>query len=229
MNPLSFTFADRPTAGLQLARVIQKRFTGKPDIVLGLPRGGVPVAFEIAQVLGVPLDVMPVRKIALPDNPELAIGAIAGKTVVRESNSPFDVSTRRFAELARVQTAELRRREQTYRSGLRRLNLQSLDVLLVDDGLATGCTMLAAVREAKRLGAARVLVAAPVTSDAAHALVRAESDEVVAIRIEPHLSSVGAWYEDFDQVEDSQVCELLAQSRAVDGRMQHESRSDTRR
>jgi predicted phosphoribosyltransferase len=229
MNPLSSTFANRTTAGLELARVLQKRFAGKPNVVLGLPRGGVPVAFEIAQVLGVLLDVLPVRKIALPDNPEFAIGALAGKTVVRESNSPFDVSTRRFAELARVETVELRRREHTYRSGLPRLNLKSLDVLLVDDGLATGCTMLAAVREGKRLGAARVLVAAPVTSEAAYALVRAEADEVVALRIEPHLSSVGAWYDDFDQVEDREVCELLARSRAVAGRMQLENRSDTRR
>jgi len=148
---------------------------------------------------------------------------------VRESNSPFGVSRGRFAELARVQTVELRRRAQKYRSGLPQLNLTGLDVLLVDDGLATGCTMLAAVREAKRLAAARVLVAAPVTSDAAHALVRAEADEVVALRVEPHLSSVGTWYEDFDQVDDLEVCELLARSRAVAGRMQHENRFDTRR
>jgi len=219
MNPLSSTFTNRTTAGLELGQVLRKRGIGKPGKVLGLPRGGVPVAFEIAQVLGAPLDVMPVRKIALPDNPELAIGAIAGATTVREANSPFNVPAGRFAALARAQRVELRRRERSYRAGLPPLDLRGLDVLLVDDGLATGCTMLAAVRESNRLGAARVLVAVPVTSDAAHARVRAEADDLIALRIETHLSCVGEWYDDFNQVEDSQVCELLARSRGTIGRL----------
>jgi len=223
MNPLSCTFSNRTSAGFELGHVLQTRGVGRPGIVLALPRGGVPVAFEVAQMFGAPLDVMPVRKIALPDNPELAIGAIAGNTIVRESNLSFEVPTHRFAALARAQGAELRRRELIYRAGLPPLVLKGLDVLLVDDGLATGCTMLAAVREANSLGAARVLVAAPVASDTGHALVRAEADEVIAIRIEPHLSSVGAWYDDFTQVQDSEVCELLARSRTADRRMQHES------
>ncbi|MBS0421219.1 MAG: phosphoribosyltransferase [Proteobacteria bacterium] len=229
MTSSSFTFADRKTAGIQLGAAIRRRSLAAPGVVLGLPRGGVPVAFEISRVLGAPLDVMPVRKIAMPDNPEFAIGAIAGKTVVRESNPPFEVSTQQFAELARLQRVELRRRERIYRAGLLPLNLKGLDVLLVDDGLATGCTMLAAVREANRLGASRVIVAAPVASDAGHALVRAEADEVIALRIEPRLSSVGAWYDDFTQVEDFEVCELLARCRAAaDRRVQHDRQPDSR-
>lgn len=228
MNPMSTTFTNRTTAGIELGQVLRKRGVGAPGIVLGLPRGGVPVAFEIARVLHAPLDVMPVRKIAMPDNPELAIGALAGETLVRESNSPFPVSTQRFAELARTQRAELERRERIYREGLAPLDLQRLDVLLVDDGLATGCTMLAAIREAKRLSAARVVVAVPVASDSGYALTRAEADEVVALEIEPHLSAVGEWYEDFSQVEDSEVCELLRRSWAGVSRKQRESRTSLR-
>lgn len=224
MNPMSSTFTNRTTAGIELGQVLRKRGVGRPGIVLGLPRGGVPVAFEIAQVLHAPLDVMPVRKIAMPDNPELAIGAIAGKTLVRESDSRFQVPTQHFGELAHAQRVELQRRERIYRAGLTALDLERLDVLLVDDGLATGCTMLAAIREAKRLGAARVVVAVPIASDSGYALARAEADEVVALEIAPHLSSVGEWYEDFSQVEDSEVCELLQRFRAGGGRKQRESR-----
>ena len=220
MKRLSSTFENRTTAGAELGQVLRGRGLGTPDVVLGLPRGGIPVAYEIASVLGAPLDVMPVRKIAMPHNRELAIGAIAGETIVRMSDPTYEFPTARFTELARVQQRELRRREQIYRAGLPPLDLKSLDVLLVDDGLATGCTMLAAVREANRLGAARVLAATPVASDNGHALVRAEADEVITLRIEPHLSSVGAWYDDFDQVEDAEVCELLARSRAADKEMQ---------
>lgn len=222
------TFADRTTAGIELGHAIHERGLGASGIVLGLPRGGVPVASEIAVALRAPLDVMAVRKIALPKNPEFAIGAIAGKTIVREPNPPFEVSTALFNELARRQRVELRRRERTYRPGRPPLNLKGLDVLLVDDGLATGCTMLAAVREANRLQASRVIVAAPVASDSGYALVRAEADEVIALRIEPHLSSVGAWYEDFRQVEDSEVCALLSLPWTVDGRLQREGRHHSR-
>jgi putative phosphoribosyl transferase len=207
-------FANRTSAGIELADAIRQRGIAVPSLVLGLPRGGVPVAFEIARAFHAHLDVMPVRKVGMPGNPECAIGAISGRTVVREVNFPVDVPTQLFAKLARAERAELRRREQAYRADLPPLDFKGLDVLLVDDGLATGCTMLAAIREANRLAAARVLVAAPVASDNAHALVRAEADEVIVLRIEPHLASVGEWYEDFSQVEDAEVCELLTHLQA---------------
>jgi len=228
MNSSVQTFANRTMAGVELGHAIRQRGLEAPAIVLGLPRGGVPVAFEIARIIGATLDVLPVRKIGLPDNPELAVGAIAGRTIVRERNGALEVPTRIFADMARVQRAELRRRERAYRAGLPPLNLKGQEVLLVDDGLATGCTMLAAVREADRLGATRILVAVPIASDGGHALVRAEANEVIALRIEPHLSSVGEWYEDFSQVEDSAVCELLTRSRGAYGRVHLEIRPDTR-
>ena len=168
------------------------------------------MAYEIARALHVPLDVLPVRKIRMPDNPEFAIGAIAGGTVVRGADSAAQVATRAFEQLMRSERAELRRRERIYRRGLPPLDLQEQSVILVDDGLATGCTMLAAIREARRLKAAVVVVAAPIASDNAEALVRAEADTVVTLDIATNLFSVGDWYEDFEQVSDSAVLELLA-------------------
>ena len=206
-------FANRTVAGIELARAVQQRVPRVPGLVLGLPRGGVPVAHEIARVLARPLDVMPVRKIGMPGNSEYAIGAIAGKTVVHESNLSTCVSTEVFAKLVRMKRAELCRRERMYRAGLPPLNLTGMEVLLVDDGLATGCTMLAAVREARRLNAELVLVAAPVASERAVELVRAEADGAIILEISADLLSVGTWYDDFSQVEDSQVCDLLARDR----------------
>jgi len=153
---------------------------------------------------------MPVRKLGMPGNPEVAIGAIAGRTVVRDSDPAAQVPAWVFEELLRSQRAELRRRERAYRRGLPPLNLRGMSVLLVDDGLATGCTMLAAVREARRLKAAVVVAAAPIASDSAEALVRGEADSVITLRGAAGMFSVGAWYEDFEQVGDSEVCELLA-------------------
>jgi predicted phosphoribosyltransferase len=209
MNSFAQPFPNRSAAGIQLARAIQQRAMPTPSLVLALPRGGVPVAYEVARTLHAPLDVMPVRKIGMPGNPEFAIGAMAGRTVVREANPATQVTTRVFEELVRKERAELRRRERTYRRGLPPLNLRGMSVLLVDDGLATGCTMLAAVREARRLKAAIVVAAAPVTSGNAEALVCAEADDVVTLHIAVDLSSVGEWYDDFEQVGDSEVCELL--------------------
>jgi len=168
------------------------------------------VAYEVARALHAPLDVMPVRKIAMPGNPEVAIGAIAGGTVVQDADPAAQIPARVFDDLLRSQRAELRRRERIYRRGLPPLNLRGMSVLLVDDGLATGCTMLAAIREARRLKAPVVVAAAPVASDSAEALVRAEADSVITLHSAAGLFSVGAWYEDFEQVADSEVCELLA-------------------
>ena len=213
MRSFPQAFENRTAAGIELAHAIERRAPHNPELVLGLPRGGVPVAYEVARALSVPLDVMPVRKIGMPGNREFAIGAIAGRTVVRESSLAPHVSTRVFKELARRERVELIRRERIYRAGLPPLNVEGMTVLLVDDGLATGSTMLAAVREARRLKAKVVLVAAPVASDNAEALVRAEADATIVLEISVELTSVGAWYEDFSQVGDSEVCELLARSR----------------
>ncbi|RPH49366.1 MAG: phosphoribosyltransferase [Lysobacterales bacterium] len=209
-------FVDRIAAGRALAVAVEKLRLRRPIIVLALPRGGVPVAYEVALALGAPLDVLVVRKIGMPGQPELAIGAIAsGGIIVREPGTVGHLPAldTRFEQLARRELAELGRRERAYRRGLPPLDLRGQSVVLVDDGLATGATMLAAVRAARAAGAAFVVVAAPVASDEAAATVGAEADQIAILQVPPLLFAIGAWYRDFDQLDDADVCRLLALAR----------------
>jgi putative phosphoribosyl transferase len=208
MMARSQIFANRSAAGAQLARALAQRTLRPPVIVLGLPRGGVPVAFEIARALHAPLDVLIVRKIGLPEQPEFAVGAIASGDVLVQTEA-----TSGFERLVQRERAELERRERLYRAGLPPLQLAQHTVVLVDDGLATGSTMLVALRAARKAGASTVICAAPVASAEAAALVAAEADGTVILQTEPLLSSIGEWYQDFEQLEDSQVLDLLAQAR----------------
>ena len=209
-------FVDRSAAGVELAHELKRRSLRPPVLVLGLPRGGVPLAYEVARALGAALDVLVVRKIGMPGQPELAIGAIASGNIIvhaprlaGESSNLGDA----FRRLAEHEHRELERREQVYRPGLPPLELKEKTVVLVDDGLATGSTMLAAVRAARQAGAASVIVAAPVASAHAVALLRPEADQVIILQVPPMLSSIGQWYEDFEQLEDTDVCRLLALNR----------------
>ncbi len=205
-------FVDRVAAGVALARELKRHSFQPPLFVLGLPRGGVPVAYEVARALNAPLDVMVVRKVGMPGQPELAIGAIStGNVVVRESGMAEEMPdfTTAFDRMVEGERRELERREQAYRPGLGPLELQGKTTILVDDGLATGATMLAAVRAARHFGAASIVVAAPVASPQAVDLVSAEADAVVILHIPAHLLSIGEWYECFDQVEDTEVLRLL--------------------
>ncbi len=209
-------FVDRTEAGRALASVLRKLKLPQPLLVLGLARGGIPVAYEVASALHAPLDVLVVRKIGMPGQPELAIGAIAsGGILVREPGrtrqARLDVQ---FEQLAQRELAELERREHAYRGGLPPLDLRGRTVVLVDDGLATGATMVAAIRAARQAGADRVIAAAPVASDEAVALVRAEADEIAIVQIPAFMYSIGAWYEDFHQVEDAEVRRLLELARS---------------
>jgi putative phosphoribosyl transferase len=209
-------YADRTEAGRELARAVAKRKLPRPVTVLALPRGGVPVAYEVAKALRAPLDVMVVRKIGMPGQPELAIGAIAsGDIIVREPDTQYRYAglDLPFENLARRERLELERRERIYREGLPALDVRGHAVVLVDDGLATGATMIAAVRATRKAGATSILVAAPVASDEASALVGGEADDLVILKTPAYLSSIGEWYERFDQVEDQEVCRLLALSR----------------
>jgi predicted phosphoribosyltransferase len=209
-------FADRSAAGRELAEAMLELGLQPPLLVLGLPRGGVPVAYEVARALDAPLDVLVVRKVGMPGQPEFAIGAIAsGDITVREADSAllgraFD---RHFEPIAKRERIELQRREQVYRRGLQPVNATGRTVVLVDDGLATGSTMVAAVRAARAAGARSVVVAAPVASDSAVALLRTEADRIVILKIPASLFSIGEWYEDFGQVEDAEVCALLERGR----------------
>lgn len=205
-------FADRTAAGIALARELQRRLLLPPLIVLGLPRGGVPVAYEVARILEAPLDVMLVRKIGLPGQPELAMGAVAsGGIVVHEAGveRAFPDLARAFDTSAATQRVELERRERVYRRGCSALDLKGKTVILVDDGVATGATMLAALRAARQAGAGTLIAAAPVASSDAAGLLRAEADATVILETPPALLAIGQWYRDFEQLDDREVCRLL--------------------
>jgi putative phosphoribosyl transferase len=205
-------FADRAAAGVALARELQQHKLPPPVLILALPRGGVPVAHEIARTLSAPLDVMLVRKVGMPGQPELAIGAVAsGDIVVREPGIErlFPGMAAAFDRIATQERRELQRREQVYRGGLAPLLLEGKTVVLVDDGLATGSTMLAAVRAARAGRAGRIIVAVPVGSPQAAELLAPEADQLVILQTPAVLFAIGEWYERFEQLEDEEVCRLL--------------------
>jgi putative phosphoribosyl transferase len=213
----SRVFTDRSAAGAALARKLHQQVLPPPVLVLGLPRGGVPVAYEVARQLRVPLDVMVVRKIGLPGEPELAVGAIAsGGVIVHEpqlAEELPDLAGGAFAALVEAERRELERRERAYRPEQAPPELHGKTVVLVDDGLATGSTMLAAIRAARRAGAARIVAAAPVASQEAVDAVSREADGVVVLQIPLALVAIGEWYQDFEQLEDAEVRRLLGLSR----------------
>src|SRR6202048_5021965 len=206
-------FRDRRDAGRLLAEKLAA-YANRPDVlVLALPRGGVPVAYEVARALGAPLDVFVVRKLGVPGYEELAMGAVAtggarvlNEQIVRDLRIPDYVIDRVEAE----QRDELARRERAYRGGRPPLDVHGRTVILVDDGLATGATMRAAVKALRQREPARIMVAVPTASPETCEELKAEVDEVVcAITPEP-FHAVGYWYEDFTQTTDQEVRELLA-------------------
>jgi len=213
---LARIYQDRVDAGRALARALVS-FDGASDaIVLGLPRGGVPVASEIAHALGLPLDVLVVRKLGLPWQPELAMGAIAsgGAVVLNEDVLEHAAGREDLVEqVKRRELAELARREREFRGTRPPVAVAGRTAIVVDDGLATGATMEAAVRALRTLGAARVVVAVPVASVEARQRIAALADETVCLETPPYFSAVGQWYRDFDQTSDSEVSRLLAASR----------------
>ena len=210
-------FEDREEAGRALAASLGM-WRARPDaLVLGLPRGGVPVAFEVADALGLPLDVLVVRKLGLPWQPELAMGAIAGggALVVTEEvlrHVPRDSDA--FETVRAREQRELERREREYRGDRPPLDPRGRCVILVDDGLATGATMEAAVRSLQSLGARRVVVAVPVAAAEARERIAAVADEVVCLATPMLFSAVGQWYADFGQTEDAEVRDLLDRAHA---------------
>ena len=210
-------FADRVEAGRALATALEARRGAADTIVLGLPRGGVPVAYEIATALALPLDVLVVRKLGLPWQPELAMGAIASggalvlnEEVVRHLGGRDEA----FEAVRAREQAELARRERDYRGDRPPLVMRNRTGILVDDGLATGATMEAAVRSLQALEARRVVVAVPVASPEARDRIAALADEVVCLATPTLFSAVGQWYRDFGQTSDDEVRDLLARAHA---------------
>jgi len=216
------TFPNRAEAGRRLAEKLE-HYAGRDDvIVLGLPRGGVPVAYEVAQRLGVPLDVFIVRKLGVPGFEELALGAIAsgGVRVLNDDVVRALPSANELVESVTArETAELERREQAYRDGRPPPELRGRVVILVDDGLATGATMRAAVVALRQLGAARIVVAVPVGAADTCRELEEEVDEIVCAMAPEWFQAVGQFYEDFSQTSDDEVRELLARAAQ---RNQHE-------
>lgn len=205
-------YRDRVEAGEQLAGELL-RFSGRDDVVvLALPRGGVPVAHQLARALGLPFDVFVVRKLGVPGHEELAMGAIAtgGVRVVNEDVVvPLGIPATVVDSVARSEQIELERREQLYRGRRAPIRLANKIVIIVDDGLATGSTMRAAVKAVREQNPARVIVAAPVGAPSTCADLARESDEVVCPRTPDPFVAVGLWYRDFAPTSDREVRELL--------------------
>jgi putative phosphoribosyl transferase len=212
-------FADRLEAGRLLARELASRpiagLQNGDAVVLALTRGGVPVGFEVADRLCLPLDIIVVRKLGVPWQPEVAMGAIARGTRILDENliRQLGISAEDLDETIAFEQAEMRRREEVYRGGVPAIDLDGRPAILIDDGLATGNTMLAAVRQIRTLNPSSVIVGVPVGPREACDRLRSEVDHVVCLAT-PHLfCAVGEWYRDFEQVSDAEVRKLLAESR----------------
>jgi putative phosphoribosyl transferase len=208
-------FRDRTEAGQELAKSLTD-YAGRPDVVvLGLPRGGVPVAFEVARALRTPLDVFVVRKLGVPGHEELALGAIAtGGTRVLNPDvvRVLNISPETIEEVTRSQEQELHRRELAYRGERPPLDVRQRTVILVDDGLATGATMRAGVAALRQRQPAKVVVAVPVAAPSTCEEFAREVDSLVCARTPEPFGAVGLWYRDFSQTTDDEVRDLLARA-----------------
>jgi len=189
------------------------RYAGHPDLlVLGLPRGGVPVAYEVANALGAPCDVFGVRKLGVPGHEELALGAVASagaRTINASVVQSFGISNATIEEITREALEQLAQREQVYREGIEPLRPAGKTVILVDDGLATGATMRAAIAALRSMKPKWIAVAVPVAPSEVCARMRVEADDVVCGAQPEPFSAVGLWYEDFAPVSNEEVRHLL--------------------
>ncbi|HWY85258.1 MAG TPA: phosphoribosyltransferase family protein [Gemmataceae bacterium] len=215
MRAARVLYRDRAEAGRRLAALL-RAYADRPDVlVLALPRGGVPVAFEVARLLHVPLDVFMVRKLGLPGQREMAMGAIAtgGLRVLNEDAvRALGISDQVIEAVAAREQEELNRREQLYRGNRPAVDVRGRTVILIDDGLATGSTMRAAVGALRHLGPARIVVAVPVGAPDTCAELRNEADEALCARAPEPFHAVGLWYVDFAQITDEVVRDLLAEA-----------------
>jgi putative phosphoribosyl transferase len=208
------SFLDRAGAGRRLAYELRE-FAQERPVIVALPRGGVPVAFEVARALHAPMDILAVRKLGAPGNPELGVGAVA-----EDGSGVFDAHSAAMlgmteealkTTLAR-ESRELRRRVERYRDGRSQTPVRGRTVIVVDDGLATGLTDLAAVRALRKRGARQIIVAVPVGASGAVSMLAEEADRVVCLEVHEPLFGVGIWYHDFTPVSDEEVVALLGEA-----------------
>jgi putative phosphoribosyl transferase len=216
MTPWPPRFTNRFDAGRRLAAALSS-YAGRADVlVLGLPRGGVPVAFEVARALGAPLDIFVVRKLGVPGHEEFAMGAIASggirlvdAAIVRQ----LGISEREIEAVARAEQRELERRERQYRGDRPLPDVAGRTAILVDDGLATGASMRVAVAALRREHPARIVVGVPIAPAETCEALREEADAVVCALTPDPVAAVGLWYEDFEQTTDDEVHALLERAR----------------
>lgn len=210
-------FADRDDAGRQLAEALAPICEGSDRVVvLGLPRGGIPVARHVADRLGAPLDVICVRKLGFPGQPEYSMGAIGEGGVRILDQRVIDraaITDRAVAEVERRERAELERRTTGYRGARPRIDLTDRIAIIVDDGLATGNTARAAIQVARASGARAVILAVPVAPESTIAALQSEADQVIALAVPSSFRAVGEWYKDFSPTTDAEVTAALTPSR----------------
>jgi len=210
-------FQDRSEAGRLLGAELASRKLPVNTIILALPRGGLPVGAEVAEALKAPLDVVVVRKLGVPWQPELAMGAIAGRTRVLDHQLIRDlrISNEEVEAVVARETKEVERREKLYRGGLPALDLRARTVVIVDDGLATGSTMHAATRHIRSFHPERLIIAVAVGSSDACNRLRREADECICLAMPEPFFAVGEWYTDFRQVTDDEVRDILKNSQSL--------------
>lgn len=205
-------FVDRHSAGRQLADALEPLISSQNTVILALPRGGVPVAYEVAHRLGAPLDVLLVRKLGVPWQPELAFGAIATGNVVvfnEDHMTALGIGEDVVHDTIEHERHELERRESLYRNGSQPIDLTGNTVVVVDDGIATGSTVRAALESLEARGVERKIVACPVAAEETVRALREEADEVICLRTPVAFTAVGMWYKDFAPVSDHEVRQLL--------------------
>ncbi len=212
-------FRDRIDAGQQLATQLQAYANRADVIVLGLPRGGVPVAYEVAQALNLPLDICLVRKLGVPGHREFAMGAIAEQGVrILERNviSWLHISDRAIEQVIEQEQQELQRRRQIYRGDRPEAIIQGHTVILIDDGLATGATMRAACLRLRTKQPKEIIIAVPIAPPSVCQALQSEGNQIVCLAMPQPFQAIGLWYDNFAQTSDQQVCYLLEKS-ALEG------------
>ena len=219
-------FANRTEAGQELALRLRKYANRDDVIVLGAPRGGVPVAFEVATELKTPLDVFVLRKLGVPGREELAFGAIASggvRILNRDIIEGLGITGLDIERVTRVEKQELERRERAYRGGKPPLDVHGMTVILVDDGIATGSTMKAAIRALRQMKPVWIVTAVPVAPPSTCNQLQSEADEFVCLEMPRPFHGVGQFYSDFSQVSDEEVKELLVNASRQHGESRHQS------